>query len=190
MEKIIGNSLASLEKVTVENHKAAQSLPKISADVKSTTDKVVKIIGQADDQRKKNIVIHNLQESRLDDPEERKQEDKKSVSFMMSALFGEHHKIRADRVIRLGKRDTSSSKPRLLLVTVEDRDQVDQIYTNRFGPKEAGLENIYITRDLPPAEREKQRKLRKELAEKGKGTHCIFRGSVIRKADGPWASKM
>ena len=121
--------------------------------MKSIPDKVVKIIeGQADNQREKNIVIHNLQESRSDDPEERKQKDKKSLSFM-SALFGEHHKIRADRVIRLGKRDTSSSKPRLLLVTVEDGEQVDQIYKNRFGLKEAGLENIYITRDLPPAER-------------------------------------
>ena len=190
VEKIIGKSMASLEKVAVENHKAAQSLPKISADVKSTTDKVVKIIeSQADDQRKKNIVIHNLPESRSDDPEVRKQDDKKSVSFMMSALFGQQHKIKVERVVRLGRHDASNSKPRLLLVAVGGRDQVDQIYKSRFGLKEAGLENIYITRDLPPAEREIQRKLRKELAEKGKSTHCIFRGSVIRREEGPWASK-
>ena len=190
-EKVIGKSVASLENLAVENHKASQTLPRITADMKSTTDKVVRIIeSQADDQRKKNVVIHNLQESRSDDPEERKQEDKKSFSFMMSALFGDHHKIRAERVIRLGKPDASSSKPRLLLVTVEGREQVEQIYKRRFGLKEAGLENIYITRDLPPAEREKQRKLRKELAEKGKGTHCIFRGSVICKEDGPWANKL
>ena len=92
--------------------------------------------------------------------------------------------MKAERLIRLGKpREEPGTKPRLLLVTLQSTDQVEQVYQKRFGLKEAGLTNIYVTKDLPPVEREAQRKLRQELAAKGRDKYCIFRGSVILRED-------
>ena len=47
--------------------------------------------------------------------------------------------------------------------------------------KNSGFANIYKSRDLPPEEREIQRKLREELKVKGRTTHCLFRGRVVPK---------
>ena len=185
VERVVGNSMATVEKVAEESQKAALSLPKISEEVKNSAQKVAKMMGkEADEARKRNILVHNVEESKAQDPKQRREDDEKAFQFMTSALLGEQSNIKVERIVRLGRRvDGPDIKPRLLLVTLKDTDQVEKMYHNRFGLKEVGLSNIYITKDLPPAEREAQRKLRQELADKGRDKYCIFRGSVILRED-------
>ena len=59
------------------------------------------------------------------------------------------------------------------------KENVDELFKRRMKLKDVGFVNIYISRDLPREERELQKKLRMELAEKGKETHVIFRGRVV-----------
>ena len=91
-------------------------------------------------------------------------------------------------MFRLGKKQQASEdpqaaepKPRLILVKLKNKDHVEMLMKRRLNLKERGYPNVYITKDLPPEEREVQKKLRKELAEKGKETHRIFQGKVIRR---------
>ena len=185
LERVIGNSMTSLEKAAAESQKTALSLPKITEQMKNSTERVVKMMEkEMDEARKKNILLHNIPESMAQDPKQRRNEDQKAFQLILSALLGEHSPVKAERLTRLGKpREGPGAKPRLLLVTLQSTDQVEQVYQKRFGLKEAGLTNIYVTKDLPPVEREAQRKLRQELAAKGRDKYCIFRGSVILRED-------
>ena len=70
-------------------------------------------------------------------------------------------------------------RPRLLLVKLETAEDAESLLMKRFGLRDAGYPNVYITRDLSKEEREKQWKLREELKKKGRDTHKIFRGRVI-----------
>lgn len=185
VERTVGNSVASLEKVVVESQKTALSLPRITEEVKSSADKVRKILErEADEARKKNILVHNIKESKSQDPRQQRDDDEQAVQTIASALLGVGNVLKIERIVRLGKRkEDTDARPRLLLVTLDGTDQVDLMYHKRFGLKEAGFANTYITKDLPPAEREEQRRLREELASRGKEHYCIFRGAVIPRAD-------
>ena len=55
------------------------------------------------------------------------------------------------------------------------------LYKSRFNLKEKGYPNTYITRDLSLEERERQKKLRQELVQKGKDSHKISGGKVVPK---------
>ena len=67
----------------------------------------------------------------------------------------------------------------VLLVRLEKKEHADLLLKMRFNLREAGFVNIYINKDLPREEREKERLPRQELKEKGKDTHVIFRGRVV-----------
>ena len=183
VEKVVGNGIASLQKATSDNKKPVPvlSTPRTAEEVKSSVQKVVKMPEkEADEGRKKNILLHNIKESTSQDPKQRREYDEKAFQSMVSALFGGSSMMKVERMIRLGRRDEGpDGKARLLLVTLQTTDEAELIYQQRFDLKRIGLKNIYITKDLPPAEREAQRKLRQELAAKGIDKYCIFRGTVI-----------
>ena len=85
-------------------------------------------------------------------------------------------------IYRLGKKkevEKGESKPRLMLVSLRTSAEVEALMSRRWNLTKVGYSNIYLTRDLPADEREVQRKLRQELAEKGKESHRIFRGKVV-----------
>lgn len=66
-----------------------------------------------------------------------------------------------------------------MLVSLKKKEDVDMLMKERRNLTKVGFSNVYLTRDLPPGEREEQRKLREELQRKGKDTHRIFRGKVV-----------
>lgn len=187
MEKSVVSKITEQQSEVVTTLKSQQSvlknIPQVSEELKSSTDTFKKMIkSQEDETRKHNIIIHNVQESTSEDPAKRKEDDLKVFTGIASALLGEGEAVSVDQVIRLGKKN-ESGKPRLMLVRVKDRNVVEQLYKKRFRLKDEGFQNTYLTRDLTPEEREVQKKLREELARKGKETHKIFRGAVIPREE-------
>ena len=135
-----------------------------------------------------NVILHNIPENGSDEPSARKEHDLARLSDIAKALIGEAHQCDVEQAFRLGKKAEVSSegadstrRPRLLLVKLRSRDEAEKLLKERFSLKEKGFPNTYITRDLPLEEREKQRKLRAELHQKGKDTHKIVGDKVVPK---------
>ena len=67
---------------------------------------------------------------------------------MARATCGEDVNLKITSTIRLrGKQDgdqENGTKPRLLLVKFETKEDADQLYQARFGLKDAGQVNVYI----------------------------------------------
>ena len=105
-----------------------------------------------------------------------------SIHNIVEALLGER-KMEITKVYRLGKKkeavEGNEERPRLMLVGLRTREEVDMLISKRFNLPRVGFHNIYITRDLSPDVRTEQKRLREELAEKGKEGFRIFRGKVI-----------
>lgn len=143
------------------------------------------------DKRERNIILHNIMESRADTPEERIEHDKAVFMNVVAALVGNQENIEVEKVFRLGKkpdtseesRDRTQPKGRLMLIRLKEKDHVNTLIKRRTQLKEKGFPNVYLTRDLTPEERETQRKLRAELERKGKDTHKIFRGKVVPREE-------
>ena len=130
------------------------------------------------------MLLHNIKESTSEDSEERKGHDLEVFKQVVTSLTGNQENVQMDRIFRLGKRQTANQdgqppKPRLILIKLKEKEHVDMLMKRRTKLKDVGFPNVYITRDLPPEEREEQRRLREELKEKGKETHRIFRGKVV-----------
>lgn len=134
--------------------------------------------------RSKNLIIHNIPESDSADPKVRTDHDLKELTKIVHSLCGEGDAAKIARSFRLNRRQHAESheidrRPRLLLVKLETAEDAESLLMKRFGLRDAGYPNVYITRDLSKEEREKQWKLREELKKKGRDTHKIFRGRVI-----------
>ena len=122
-----------------------------------------------------------------DDAEVRVAHDTEVFEKVVGALLGKQDEVQVEKIYRLGKRPEGSGrgnpqqKPRLMLVRVKNKEQVDVLIKRRTQLKDKGFPNVYLTRDLSHEEREVQKKLRAELEAKGKDTHVIFQGKVIRR---------
>ena len=66
-----------------------------------------------------------------------------------------------------------------MMIKLKRKEDADLMFSLRLRLKHVGFSNIYLTRDLPPEEREAQKELRAEWTRKGKDTHQIFRGKVV-----------
>lgn len=187
--------------VTLQEQKeAVQSVPRLTTEMKTELKKNVQelkeIVEKKEDKanREVNILLHNIPESRSSDVEVRKKYDADSFQNVVEALIGEGSNMEVEKIYRLGKRrepregddrpgqgqeQGQEQKPRLMLIKLKKKEDVDLLMRKRWELRNVGFENIYLTRDLSPAEREAQRKLREELIEKGKNTHKIFRGKVV-----------
>ena len=158
-------------------------LPKvdmIAEDIK----KVIKTRESED--RATNILVHNVPESRSEKTEVRKEEDLKKFKEIAEALGVSNIEVKSDVRLRRHTETTGNSqsevqgnKPRIMMLKLCSKEEVDTLYRRRFDLKSKGIENTYITKDLDPEEREKQRKLREEWIKKGKDTHVIYRGKVV-----------
>ena len=164
-----------------------QSMPEIQRELQKNTQELKKMIEKKEDgeRREVNVIIHNIPESKSSDPALRKRYDENSFQNIVEALLGEDMKMETDKIYRLGKKrevddvQHGELKPRLMLVGLKRKEDVEVLMKERWSLSKVGFSNIYITRDLSPEQREQQRKLREELASKGKDTHKIFRGKVI-----------
>ena len=174
--------LKDMELKVVEKMKEQQEVIKNSSkDIKRVMESREK------EDRASNILIHNIPESESEDYEKRKEEDIQKFMEIAEALGAtdiELHKlVRLRRKMEEKEADGQKGKqrPKIMLLKLGSSEQADMIFRRRFNLKSKGFVNTYITRDLPPKEREEQRKLRAELQEKGKATHVIFRGKVVER---------
>ena len=101
VEKVVGNSIASLEKADSENKKPLPSAPKLAQEAKKSTQKVTMTESEDAEARKKNILLHNIKESTSQDPKQRREDDEKAFQSMVTALFGESSRMKVERLIRL-----------------------------------------------------------------------------------------
>ena len=74
-------------------------------------------------------------------------------------------------------------KPRLMLIKLRNKDNVDKLIRERTRLRDVGFPNIYLTRDLSVEERLEQRKLRDELNKKGKDAYKIFQGKFVPRKE-------
>ena len=180
-----------IEATMKEQHEAMKDMPKFTDEIKNSANEIKNYVRVKEDKetREKNLILHNIPECVSDDPQRRKKYDHDSFQSVAQALVGEDTEVEVETVFRLGKKPAEENtggrgaKPRLMLIKLKDKKDVEAIMRRRLKLKERGFENIYITRDLPPEEREKQKKLRLEWAEKGKKTHVIFQGKVVPRKE-------
>ena len=169
----LGEKLASMETKVVEK------LSEHKQVILQSSDTIKKAMKENKEDREMNIIIHNVPESDAPEAEVRKESDTFQFQEMARALCGEDTHMEVEKVFRLGKKKEGSVKPRLLLVRLKKSAQLESLYRKRFKLTDVGFKNRYITRDLTPEERNRQKELREELKEKGKDTHKIFRNKVV-----------
>ena len=190
MEKAVAKELkeqkVEVEKALKMHTDLVHSMPKIQTELKKSAQELKNIVEKKEDKERRevNIIIHNIPESEASNPEERKKYDSDSFNNVVHALLGDDVNMTTEKVLRLGKKrerqeGEEEPKPRLMLVRLKKKEDVEMLMKERFNLSEAGFENIYLSRDLSPEERDVQRKLREEWTAKGRRTHRIFQGKVI-----------
>ena len=163
---------------TVSQHKASvdavsgQNKNEVAGLLDSFLDK---------EQRKMNLVIHNMDESSGADARERARKD--ADKFKTMVREGLKLVVNTTKCFRVGKK--KDDKPRLLIITLEDLDTKHEILRNaRDLRNSAEYDNIYITPDMTKLEREQGKKTRDELAQRrnaGEKDLVIFRGKIIKR---------
>ena len=139
--------------------------------------------------RQCNLIIHNVPESPSMESNTRKAYDENQAKDILEHLDVEVAEV--TQPTRLGKKTENASRPRLLRVTVSnERVKKQALMKAKILRKseDQTLSKIYITPDLTFQEREKNRKLRAELAaRKQKGeTELVIRNGRIIKGDPPF----
>ena len=166
------------EKINMIETKVVEKLSEQKKEIIQSSDRIQKIVQEKKEEREMNLIIHNIPESDSAEPDVRKDFDLAQFQAMSQALVGEDTRVEVEKIFRLGKKD-SSAKPRLMLVKLKKQSDANNLYRKRFKLTEVGFKNRYITRDLSPEERIRQKELREELKSKGRDTHRIFRNRVI-----------
>ena len=186
--KKIQQHQVNVEESLKEQQATVRAMPGFTEELKSRAQELKDLLKAKEEKisRESNILLHNIPESTSDDPENRKRYDQDSFYNVAAALFGESVSMKVDKIFRVGKKSSPGGeheivrpKPRLMMVKLREKEAVDMLIKNRMKLKERGFPNVYITHDLPPEEREAQKKLRQEWVMKGKETHVIFRGKVV-----------
>lgn len=184
IESITGDSSKSAvekqleEKIDNMQTKVVEKLSEQKEAILRSSDTIKKAMKENKEDREMNLILHNIPESESTEAEIRKEADLSQFQEMSRALTGESTQVEVEKIFRLGKK-VQTSKPRLLLVRLKNTTQVESLYKKRFKLKEVGFSNRYITRDMTPEERTRQKELREELKAKGRDTHRIFQNKVI-----------
>ena len=138
--------------------------------------------------KRANIMIHNLPEISSTDVEKRKRWGVRECVKVFNEYLGvatEQQEV--VRAVRMGKRDDTGNKPRLLSVTLNSVGKKFDIISK--APKlktasEEGIKKLFITRDMTLKERNEERKLRDELRKRrdeGETDLMIRRGKIVKK---------
>ena len=116
------------------------------------------------ERRKANIIIHNLPESTLEKGPDKIADDIKRADEMLQYDVNMSD-VKITKVIRLGGRgQNKQNKPRLILATLNNPDRRRAILAAARTLRHTDdWANIYISPDVTPLEREKEKKLREEL---------------------------
>ena len=177
------------KKSYAEIAKELKDIPRYTEEIReSTKNFFTSYMEQKEDKerRQNNLLLHNVRESQDHDPQQRKTHDTAQFGEVISALLGDVNRphIEVDKIYRLGKRkEEEDSKPRLLLVRLKNKEHVDIMLKKRklLRTNSPGLGPVFLTPDLTLEERKRAQELKQELEEKGKETHRVFRGKVVKR---------
>ena len=177
-------------KVLVEkviDAKVNEGMKKVEVRIGESSTALKKVVQEQYLDRSKNLILHNLPESLSEDPKARKEHDMTEIGKLVGALGGSEN-VKVTECFRLYRRKDANegevdTRPRLLMVKLGKEAEAEFLLRKRFELREAGYPNVYISKDMSRDEREKQRKLREELAKVGRDKHKIFRGRVVPRGD-------
>ena len=117
--------------------------------------------GEKED-RKNNLIIVNLMESKKETAEERKKEDLENLRKLVREKNPDLEGETLEEPTRLGK--IGGTRPRLLRVKVKSAEVKTEFLKLRLNAEGVPVEKrVYINPDYTPAEREMNKKLREEL---------------------------
>ena len=180
----ITKSYAEVVKSIQSGH--LQTQPTIATCQTASTEKnAVNILDVCTDRkcRKANIMIHNVKESTQDDREARQAEDCMVVTEILNQGLNITD-VSITKAIRIGGRGQNRGiKPRLILATLDTTRYKRDILSNarklRNTPQ---WDNIHISSDQTPKEREESKALRdllKQRREAGESNLVIRNGKII-----------
>ena len=153
----------------------ALSVPEPSKDIDTAVNSALDR-----ERRKLNVVVHNLPETTPTVDQTREKGD----LLKFSTIIKENLKliIRASKCHRVGK--LLEDRPRLLVVTLENFEtKMELLRASSELRTTTEWRNLYINPDLTPAEREANRRLRQELAQRraaGEENIGIRHGSIVK----------
>ena len=196
-EKISSMEKTVMEKINEQKEEVEKSLnaqkevvlampTEVQTELDKKTKELKRIVTQREDKerRETNLIIHNIPESQSKEPRARKKYDSGSFNNIVCALFGEGTVIETEQIIRLGKKkevredEGEDPKPRLMLVRLRRKEDVDDLIKSRYDLRYVGFSNVYLTRDMTPEEREAHRKMREEKGEKSQRANSS-QGNVV-----------
>jgi len=132
--------------------------------------------------RKCNLIVHQVPESSLPDAKERNAEDTAVVSQILVDIGVQDAKL--ESVVRLGKR--IPDKHRLMKVTVDSVSSKIQALRNAKRLRNTQhWKEVFVTPDMTPKEREKNKALREELKRRRDDgeEHLVIRNGEIAKVE-------
>ena len=177
-------SYAQIAKTNLPNKQPPSGLNVSDQKNPSLEKQTVKILDEYTDRerRKANIVIHNLPESTEEQRTDKLYDDTKRVNDLIQEGV-DVPGVKVTRLIRLGGRgQNQQDKPRLILATLDCPDRRRAILaTARMLRHTEEWSNIYISPDVTPAERQKDKKLRDELKVRRDAgePNLIIRGDML-----------
>ena len=172
------------EKLSEYDKKFSNMESSLDAKIEKQVEKSLLAFRERED-RKCNIILHNVAEPTSED---KKEEDQGHIKDIIRSVKCEEVKV--ESFFRLGKPadgrkrlikvclDSVSSKHKMVGGTKVLREKKDGKYTPKWS-------NVFITPDLTKEEMDKSRELRTELKRRKEvqknGNLVIFRGSIIDK---------
>ncbi|XP_043214693.1 uncharacterized protein LOC122378054 [Amphibalanus amphitrite] len=113
--------------------------------LESNTTNIEKVVRLKEkENRAQNLIFHNIDESKPANVEERKDHDEQQFKEMMKKLMGENRSFKTEKIIRLGKKDETTKKNRLMLVRLSSREEAEEIYKNRMRMRGKYRKQIHI----------------------------------------------
>ena len=146
----------------------------VDSNEKKTVEEVVeKSLKERDNEekerqnRRKNIIIFGLPESKKSEPDERKDEDvKKFVGLCKNKIMINMCNEDIEKAIRLGK--VTEDKERPLLITLKDENKKREVFQNLNKLRDAGapFNKVIITHELTKKQKEELKDKIQEAQEK------------------------
>ena len=135
--------------------------------------------------RRRNIIVFELPESKRSEPKDRKEEDiKKFVEFCKGTIKINFDHSMIECIIRLGKAMDDKHQP--LLITLKEEDKKRDIFQNlnKIRESEVPFNNINIAHDLTKKQKEELQEKIKEAQEKEETDQS--REWIYRVQGPPW----
>ncbi len=155
--KKLEGRVTKLEKAKVEQAGSARD----TETTKATTSEMIKEI-KDQEERKRNIVLHNVTEKNTENAEERTKHDREQLKELGKVCKQTIKKEDVVMIRRLGKRN--GNRPRPLLVEFKDEEKKAALMQNLVNLSNApdNLRKISVQHDLTKKQREEEKKMREE----------------------------